>query len=233
MTFMTPLKSSLLEPDQHHIRHGFFTKQGDTLEAVAAAFAVPLSSVVRCEQIHSADVVTVTGPWLDEARPEADALVTDQRGIVLAVRTADCGPVLLADPVAGVIAAAHAGWRGAKAGIIARTLEAMIQKGAEPARVRGVVGPCIGPQSYEVDAEFRYNFLEDDQDNERFFVPAKRSAHFMFNLPAYIVMKLEAAGIGHKESLPCDTCQDEARFYSHRRACDKGRQFSAIMMTGA
>lgn len=207
------------------VQHGFFPRDYKMTD-VEAVFGKP---VLRCKQIHSDDVITVGDVlWQDESRPEADALVTKRKDVVIAVITADCTPVLFVDPVAGVVGAAHAGWRGALGNVIAATVEAMEDLGAMPFQIRAAVGPCIGPQSYEVDSAFRHNFLEESVGNEVFFKTAQREGHFMFDLPSYVGIKLKLSGVGVVDLLSYDTYQDENRFYSFRRSQDTGRQFSGI-----
>lgn len=223
---MERITSKVLESNVG-VQHGFFTRH-DNLAAVVSHVSAP---VLRCQQEHSADVVIVEALWEDKDRPEGDALVADQVGVAIAVITADCAPVLLVDPVAHVIGAVHAGWRGALDGVIGNSVAAMEALGAERANIFAAVGPCIGPQSYEVDSEFRHNFLQEEAVNASFFVDSVNAGHFMFDLPAYAAMQLQKAGVGAIDVLQADTCQDEARFYSHRRSQDKGRQVSVIMLT--
>ncbi len=181
-------------------------------------------------QVHGAAVVTVTQAWTE--RPRADALVTDRPGLALGILTADCAPVLFADRAAGVVGAAHAGWKGALAGVTDATLAAMEALGADRARVVAAVGPCIAQASYEVDDAFARRFCEDDPANERFFVEA-RPGHPRFDLPGYVAARLAAAGVARVELTGHDTYADEARFFSYRRAThrgerDNGRQISII-----
>jgi len=190
--------------------------------------------IVACYQIHSADCVTVTEPWGDAERPQADALVTDRRGILLGVVTADCAPVLLADREAGVIGAAHAGWKGAIAGVTEATIAAMIALGARRESIAAAVGPTIAQPSYEVDAAFRARFLDADRANARFFVPGQ-PAHWQFDLPGYVAARLAAAGVARVETLGLDTYAAPQRFYSFRRATHRGepaygRQMSLIAL---
>jgi YfiH family protein len=198
----------------------------------AIAAVLPRAELATVHQIHSATVVQVKRPWAQEARPKADAMVTDRPGILLGVLTADCCPVLLADVRAGVVGAAHAGWRGALAGVTDSAVAAMERLGASRDRVAAAVGPCIGPASYEVDDAFRLHFVEQDQANERFFTNgAAGKPHF--DLPAYVRHRLLAAGIGEVETLHLDTYADADRFYSYRRSSHRGepsygRQISLI-----
>src|SRR5216683_3359527 len=225
------------------IRHAFFTRQGgvsrglfDSLNcgfgsrddparveenrAIAAAqLALPVERLVTCHQIHGTAIVTVERPWPRAANPRADGMVTAVPGIALGVLAADCAPVLFADPEARVIGAAHAGWRGAVHGIVDATVEAMTRQGARRERLRAVIGPCIGGASYEVGAEFRERFLADGASNADLFQAASRSGHFLFDLPAYVLRRLERLGVRHAAATGGDTVAEPARFFSYRRAC--------------
>jgi len=186
-------------------------------------------------QIHSAETVTVTKPWEIDGSPQADASVTKLPGVALGVLTADCAPVLMADAQAGVIGAAHAGWKGALGGITDSTIAAMERLGASRARITAAIGPCIGRQSYEVDASFRDGFLRSDSANAAFFVPGDREAFFRFDLESYVAMRLKSAGLRSIERLGSDTYAREDDFYSFRRAThrgetDYGRELSAIAL---
>lgn len=192
---------------------------------------VPLMTV---HQVHSARAVVIEAPVPATATPQADGLVTRTRGIALGILTADCAPVLFADADAGVIGAAHAGWRGAKAGIVEATLTAMESLGAAAARIVAVVGPAIGPQSYEVGPEFHSAFTASDADAETLFAPADRPQHYRFDLPSYVSRRLQACGIRTFAVIDRDTYSDD-RFFSFRRAThagdgDYGRQLSAIVL---
>jgi purine-nucleoside/S-methyl-5'-thioadenosine phosphorylase / adenosine deaminase len=200
----------------------------------AIAAVLPDSDLATVHQVHSAEAIHVERPWPQDERPRADAMVTDRPGLLLGILTADCAPVLFADPDAGVIGAAHAGWRGALAGVTDSTLAAMERAGARRERTRAAVGPCIGRASYEVDETFRAGFLEADDTNERFFATGP-SGKPHFDLEAYIVYRLLAAGVGEVEAVHLDTYGDPKRFYSYRRAthlgeADYGRQLSAIAL---
>lgn len=208
---------------------------GDVPSAVAANrreavdAVLPGAPLLALHQIHSADVVTVAELWDDDLRPTADALVTNRPGLVLGVVTADCAPVLFADREAGVIGAAHAGWRGAHGGVLENTLEAMEALGAHRERVVAAIGPTIARTSYEVDEGFRAQFPEDAG---RFF-SAGRGGHWQFDLPAYVAARLLACGIGAVDDCALDTYADPERFYSFRRATHRGepnygRQLSLI-----
>jgi YfiH family protein len=190
-------------------------------------------------QTHGAAVVTVEEPWGDDLppdrRPRADGLVTRRQGIALGILTADCAPVLLADPEAGVIGAAHAGWRGAQAGILEATVAAMVELGARPAGILAAIGPCIAQRSYEVGPEFPEPFLAEDPGNADFFAPSWREGRFLFDLPGYAGRRLAALGLRDIASSHYDTLQDDARFFSYRRATLRGepaygRALSAIVL---
>ena len=198
---------------------------------LAADAVLPGAPLVTCYQVHSADVVTVTGPLSD--RPRGDALVTDRPGLLLGILTADCAPVLLADPEAGVVGAAHAGWKGAIGGVTDATIAAMEALGARRDRVAAAVGPCIARASYEVDDAFRRRFAAEDAANDRFFTDGAREGRAQFDLEAYVAARLAAAGVRRIETLGLDTYADEDRFFSYRRAThraepDYGRQISLI-----
>ncbi len=190
------------------------------------------TELVTVHQVHSAEAVVAEHSWPQEHRPRADAMVTDRPGLLLGILTADCAPVLFADEHAGVVGAAHAGWRGALAGVTDSTIAAMERLGARRDHIHAAVGPCIAQPSYEVDEAFRARFLEQDGDNGRFFT-STRGGKPHFDLEAYVVHRLIAAGIGEVEALNLDTYADTDRFYSYRRAthrgeADYGRQLSAI-----
>ena len=194
------------------------------------------ATLVTVHQIHSAEVVHVIRPWAEGDRPRADAMVTERPNVLLGILTADCAPVLFADHQAAVIGAAHAGWRGALAGVTDSTIAQMERLGARREHIHAAVGPCIGQASYEVDEGFRASFVADDPDNERFFV-AGRAGKRHFDLEGYVVHRLIAAGIDEIEALNLDTYGDADRFYSYRRAThrgedDYGRQLSAIAIPG-
>ena len=210
---------------------------GDDAEAVAenrrraAEVVCAGCDIVTVYQVHSARVATVPRPWPERSRPEADAMVTDEAGMLLAIVTADCAPVLLADREAGVIGAAHAGWRGAHAGVLENTVAAMAGLGAVPVRIAAAIGPAIAQASYEVDETFRAQFTSAD---ERFFALG-RPGHWQFDLAGYAAARLERAGVGRVQRLDLDTYADPLRFYSFRRATHEGkatygRQFSMIAL---
>jgi hypothetical protein len=240
-----------------HIQHGFFTRNNgasggiynslnvgigsdDDADAVAtnreramARLGLGADALVTVYQVHGADVHVVDQGNTAKAPVRADGMVTRAKGIALGILTADCAPVLFADKDNDVIGAAHAGWRGAQGGVLEATIAAMETLGAERASVVAAIGPCIGGMSYEVGPEFPAPFLADNADHDRFFVPSERDGHFMFDLEAYVGDRLSRAGLGAVTSLGCDTCADEDRFFSYRRAThrgetDYGRLLSAI-----
>ncbi len=239
------------------VRHAFFTRhggvsrgiysslnaglgskddEGDVLEnraRCAAEFAVGPQSLITCYQIHSAIAHTVNRP-VDGERPQGDAVVTGVPGLICGALAADCAPVLIADPEARVIASAHAGWGGALGGVVEAAVTAMIKLGAQPRRMAAAIGPCIGPNSYEVGLEYLDRFIAADPENDRFFRPGAFAGKRMFDLPAYVLSRLEAAGVPQAEWTGHDTCADE-QFFSNRRALhrgepDYGRLLSGIML---
>jgi purine-nucleoside/S-methyl-5'-thioadenosine phosphorylase / adenosine deaminase len=242
------------------IRHAFFTRDGGVSAGVyeslnggpgsddvpanvgenrarmASALGVVPERFLTAYQVHSSDVVTVDAPWPTDARPRADGIVTRSSRLAIGVTTADCGPVLLADASAGVIGAAHAGWRCALTGVLEATVAAMETLGAERARVTAVLGPTISQSNYEVGPEFVARFRDADETNERFFRPSPKPGHALFDLPGYITARLTAAGIGRVEDLGLCTYADPARFFSYRRAThraerDYGRHVNAIALS--
>lgn len=193
---------------------------------------LPGAQLVTVRQVHSPDVVTVTAPIPEADRPAADAMITDRPGLILGILTADCVPVLLADPEAGVIGATHAGWKGALNGVTDRTVEAMEALGARAGRIRAAIGPCIGRASYEVTLDFARTFEDQDGGNARFF-SAGREGHCQFDIAAYVAARLADAGLERVELLDEDTYSQSHRFYSYRRSCHRGessygRQISMI-----
>lgn len=240
------------------VAHGFFTRAGgvseglyrglnvglgsnDSREAVlenrarvAAWLGARDGSLATVHQTHSTDVALVEEPWANESRPAADALVTDRPGIALGVLTADCGPVLFADAEAGVIGAAHAGWKGATGGIVENTVAAMERLGAKRERIAATLGPTITRRAYEVGPEFVERLTALDKENARFLSPSVRAGHAMFDLPGYILARLETAGVAARFTGHC-TYGEEERFFSFRRTThrgepDYGRQISAIIL---
>jgi len=244
------------------IRHGFFTRAGGVSEGVYASLNAGIGSgdaaanvaanrarmaealgvapeyLLTCYQIHSAVTVTAHAPWeecLPGARPRADAIVSKTPGIALGVSTADCAPVLLADPAAGVIGAAHAGWRGALAGVTDAAICAMERLGAARRQIVTAIGPMIRQCSYETGLDLKSCFIAADATNERFFAPAGRPGHFMFDLAGYLAARLAAAGVASVEDLGACTYGDPERFFSYRRMthrgeADYGRHVSAIVI---
>lgn len=202
----------------------------------ATEAVLPGASLVTVFQVHSPDVVRVDGPIALGDRPSADAMVTNRPELLLGILTADCAPVLLADPQAGVVAAAHAGWKGAFAGVTDRTIEAMVALGADPGRIVAAIGPCIARASYEVDDGFARRFEEQDPAHERFFSPG-RTGHVQFDLEGYVTHRLAVAGVSRVEAMGIDTYGDAESFYSFRRATHRGepgygRQISLIGLRG-
>lgn len=242
------------------VRHAFFTRAGgvstglyeglntgvgsrDTREAVlenrtraARHLDTTLDRIATPYQVHGTDAVLVEEPWQPGLGPKADAVLTDRPGVAVGVGTADCGPVLFADAGACVVAAAHAGWKGALAGILESTVDAMEKRGAERGRIVAVLGPTISAAAYEVGPEFLARFVAADPANEGFFRPSERAGHAYFDLPGYIVARLELLGLGGVHDVGLCTYADEARFYSYRRAThrrepDYGRLLSAIVLS--
>ena len=197
---------------------------------------LPSAELATVHQVHSAEAVRADRPWPQSERPRADAMVTDRPNVLIGILTADCAPVLFADHEAVVVGAAHAGWRGALAGVTDSTIATMERLGARRENIHAAVGPCIGVDSYEVDEDFRARFVADDSDNERFFVTGPAGKPH-FDLEAYVVHRLIAAGIDEVEALNLDTYADADRFYSYRRSSHQGkasygRQLSAIGIPG-
>ena len=192
----------------------------------------PASELVTVHQVHSPTVVYAEAAWPQDARPHADALVTDRSGLLLGILTADCTPVLFADAEAGIVGAAHSGWRGAFGGVNEAAIEAMEQLGAARDRIAAAIGPCVSQESYEVDEGFRANFLDQSAANARFFVTGPAGKPH-FDLPGYIEDRLKRAGISRVQTLDLDTYSDPDRFYSYRRSTHRnepsyGRQISMI-----
>ncbi len=186
---------------------------------IACDAVLPGAVLVTPYQVHSPDVVVVREPWPLHERPRADALVTDRTGLLLGIVTADCAPVLLADRDAGIIGAAHAGWRGAFDGVIERTVDAMVGLGARRNRIEAAIGPCIAQQSYEVDDEFRSRFGAEEM---AFFQPG-REGHWQFDLEAYVGHRLALADVSQTDPLGRDTYSAPDDFYSYRRATHQGK----------
>jgi YfiH family protein len=191
--------------------------------------------LLTAHQIHSPDAVIVETAWAAQDRPRADAIVTRTPGLAIGVTTADCGPLLLADPTARVIAAAHAGWRGALADIVEASVAAMERLGAQRGQIRAALGPMIRQENYEVGPDLISRFTAEDAANHRFFRPAPRQGHALFDLAGYIGARLRRAGVGHIEDLGVCTYADAARFFSfrrstHRAETDYGRHVNAIVL---
>ena len=214
------------------------TGSNDDREAIAENKKRAIEAVLdgaelaTVHQVHSAEAVFVDAPWPQEDRPKADAMVTDRPGILLGILTADCVPVLLADEEAGVIGAAHAGWRGALAGVTDATIALMEKRGALRDRIAAAIGPAIAQASYEVDEAFRQRFIDEDDGNARFFVTGSRGQPH-FDVAGYVAHRLLRAGVGTIEKLALDTYADPDRFFSYRRSThsgepDYGRQISLI-----
>lgn len=208
----------------------------DENRRLAIASLLEDARLATVHQVHSADAVHAQRAWPHDQRPRADAMVTDTPNLLIGILTADCAPVLFADHRAAVVGAAHAGWRGALAGVTDSTIEAMERLGARREDIHAAVGPCIGHASYEVDEDFRRRFVAHEADNDRFFV-AGPAGKPHFDLEGYVVHRLIAAGIDEIEALNLDTYADAGRFYSYRRSthrgeADYGRQLSAIAIPG-
>ncbi|MBX7145942.1 MAG: peptidoglycan editing factor PgeF [Alphaproteobacteria bacterium] len=241
------------------MRHGFFTRQGGVSTGIYQSLNCGFGSgddtanvqqnrnIVLKElnlssytlqtvyQIHSANVVEVNTPWNYDDRPKADAMVTNKTGIMLGILTADCGPLLFVDEDVRIIAAAHAGWKGALSGIIENTLDSMQRLGASLSRIKVCLGPTIAVQSYEIGQEFLSSFLEQDLKAEQFFKNFYNDDRIFFDLPSYIVYRLKKAGIVNIDPLIYDTYDLSSQFFSYRRAThnkepDYGRQISVIAL---
>jgi YfiH family protein len=205
--------------------------------ARAVAAVLPGAALATVYQVHSPNCVVVEAPWPIAERPHADAIVTNRPGLLLGIVTADCAPILLADRQAGVIGAAHAGWKGALAGVTDQTVAAMVSLGADPARIVAAIGPCIAQSSYEVDEGFRARFIAAGPETAQFFVLG-RPEHWHFDLEAYVAARLTAAGLDRVERLGCDTYTQEQRLFSFRRSTHRGeanygRQFSLIGLSAS
>lgn len=247
----------LKNPD---LRHGFFTNRGGVSEGVYSRLnaglgssdekskvienrrrarthlskrELPLCTLYQC---HSNRVVEVIRPWSEDQRIEADAVVTSEAGVIIGVLTADCVPILMADPEAGIIAAAHAGWKGALSGIIENAISKMEELGAQRSSIKAATGPSIQQASYEVGPELRESFVCLSTDYDAFFLPGQDD-RFKFDLPGFVEARLAAAGVRDSQISALDTYRDEARFFSYRRSIHRnepeyGRQLSAICKIG-
>jgi polyphenol oxidase len=249
----SPLLSAI--PD---LRHAFFDRDGGVSGGIYASLNAGIGSnddparvaenrrrmaermgvaperFLSLHQTHSADVVVASGPWPGGTRPRADAIVTRTEGLAIGASAADCGPILLADPKARVIGAAHAGWKGALTGIVESTVAAMEKLGAERSGIVAAIGPLIRQHSYEVGGEFVERFIEADAENAMYFIPSPREGHAMFDLAGFIRMRLENAGVLMIDDIGADTYSDE-RFFSYRRSVhrkepDYGRHVHAIAL---
>ncbi len=241
------------------IAHGFFTRRGGVSKGIyeslntglgsqdsranalenraraARALGAAPDALCTPRQVHSARCAIAEAPWPVDAPPTADAVATTTPGVLVGVGTADCTPVLFADPQARVVAAAHAGWKGALTGVLEATIEAMEELGARRARIHAAIGPVISQASYEVGEDFRRRFLQADMANARFFAQGRRPGKWQFDLPAYVAHRLRRAGLHRIEALGRCTYREEDLFFSYRRAThrgepDYGRQLSAIML---
>ena len=255
MTLASPLLSAV-----PGLRHAFFTREGGISDGIyqslngglgsnddpakvaenrrrmAEQVGVEPQHFLSVHQTHSPDVVVASGPWQSTSRPLADAIVTRTEGLAIGASAAACGPILLADPRARVIGAAHAGWKGALTGILEATVDAMEKLGAERSGIVAAIGPLIRQRSYEVGNEFVERFIEADAENALFFLPAARENHAMFDLAGFIRMRLENAGVLMIDDVGVDTYSDQ-RFYSYRRSVhrgepDYGRHVHAIVLEG-
>lgn len=240
------------------VRHAFFTRRGGVSAGVfaslnvgpgsaddgrlveenrrraAAHFGRGPDALATCYQVHSPRIVVAEAPF-GAARPQGDGVVTRGPGVICGALAADCAPVLIADAEAGVVAAVHAGWRGALAGVVQAGVAAMAQLGADPGRMVAAVGPCIGPSSYEVGLEFEARFVEADAANARFFAPGASEAKRLFDLPGYVLAQIAGAGVAAAAWIGRDTLAEEAWFFSNRRAVlrgegEYGRLLSAICL---
>jgi polyphenol oxidase len=241
------------------LRHGFFTREGGhsqgiyasrncglgsgddpaavrrNRQSVAAALGAEPANLLSVYQVHGNTVIHSTEPWDASARPKADAIVTRRPGLAVAILTADCAPVLMADTTVGIVGAAHAGWKGAIGRVLESTIDEMERLGGHRRHIVAAVGPTIGQAAYEVGQEFYDRFLASEPGNARFFVASDRPGHYRFDLPAYCAFRLEALGLQQVEVIDACTYSEEQRFFSYRRAThrgetDYGRQISAVML---
>jgi purine-nucleoside/S-methyl-5'-thioadenosine phosphorylase / adenosine deaminase len=253
MTLGSPLLSAI-----PGLRHAFFTREGGVSDGIYASLngglgsdddprkvaenrrrmaeqlAVAPDHFLSAHQIHSPDAVVASRPWENGPRPRADAIVTRTEGLAIGITAADCGPILLVEPKARVIGAAHAGWKGALTGILESTIRAMEGLGAQRSGIVAAIGPMIRQHSYEVGSEFVERFIDAEADNAVFFIPSTRERHSMFDLAGFIRMRLENAGVLMIDDIGADTYSDE-RFYSYRRSVhrkepDYGRHVHAIAL---
>ena len=256
---LNPCRANNLNPLKN-IEHGFFTREGGVSEGiyttlncgrgsnddpaavsenrrrVAYKLGAHHSDIVTPYQIHSADVITVCDPLSYDNLPKADGIVTATPGLAIGVLTADCAPVLFADPVAGIVAAAHAGWRGAVAGVLQQTIERMMKAGAQKSNIHAAVGPCINQNAYEVGHEFEAELTSQNIENKKYFAIPPRRTKPHFDLPAFVLDQLHAQNIASVDSIKHCTRENESLFFSYRGAQaaelpDYGRQISAILVT--
>jgi YfiH family protein len=238
------------------VRHAFFTRNGGVSNGIYGSLNVGLGSgddpqavlenraraaahfdtdaIVTAYQVHSATAVAADGPW-PSGPPQTDGVVSAAAGVVCGALSADCAPVLIVDPAARVVAAVHAGWKGALTGVVEAAVARMVSLGADRGRLRAAIGPCIGPRSYEVGLEFRERFVQVDPAFDRHFERGASDDKRMFDLPAFVLGRLEAAGVNAREWIGRDTCAEPSAFFSNRRAfregeADYGRLLSAIML---
>ena len=254
--------SPLTHPALAGLRHGFFTRQGGVSTGDFAglncslngrddpalvrqnralamrAICVAPTALFGLHQVHGRDIAVLgEAGWPEDARPQADGMVTRRRDVCLGIVTADCGPVLFADSAAGVIGACHAGWRGAMLGVLEATVGAMCGLGATASGISAVIGPCIRQPSYEVGPDLHAEVLAQGASAERFFVPSQRPGHWQFDLPGYCAARLAALGLGVVADIGADTLAEPERFFSYRRswlagALPIGHQLSAIALQG-
>ena len=256
---MIELKSDVLENKNASVRHGFFGRRGGVSQGIYESLncgpgsdddpkavqenrgrivtSLEADQLATVWQVHSPDCLYLDSvPPSGEGRPKADAMVTDQPGLALGVLTADCGPVLFAglkEDGSPIVGAAHAGWGGALKGVCENTVKVMLERGAAIETISAVIGPCIGPKSYEVSLGYEEPFIEQDPENDHFFKAAAKEGHLMFDLPGYIASRLAKVGVKTIEITGVDTYAEEERFFSYRRTThrkepDYGRQISAI-----
>ena len=256
---MEPISHALLDDPENRVRHGFFGRaggvseglyrslncgygSGDDPEAVhenrtraTAACGLSPSTLCTAYQVHSAEALVVSAPWKRKDAPRVDAMATATPGLALAILTADCAPVLMADREAGVIGAAHAGWRGALSGVLEAAVEAMRGLGARSNDIRAVIGPAIGAASYEVGPEFPAPFMERRAQDKELFAPAERDGHFLFDIAGYVARRLSDLGLTAVAATGGDTCAEAGRFFSYRRSVrlgepDYGRNISIVAL---
>ncbi len=256
---MQPRPITLPHLDSDKFAHGFFTREGGMSNGIHAglncgygsdddgesvrqnrarvsdSLGVAPDQLITVHQIHSADVIVVEQAWQPGEAPRGDAMVCTTPGLALGILTADCAPVLFADAEGGVIGAAHAGWKGALAGVLEATVQEMEDQGAQRKRISAVLGPCIAQASYQVGPEFEATFTAQDAGHAQYFVPSDKAGHHQFDLAGFVMSRLERLGLGHSHDTALDTYADDRRFYSYRRSChrdesDYGRQIAAITL---